>query len=133
MENRSEDVEAFIEELDHPLKTSIAHVRNAILASNDQIAERIKWNAPSFCFAGDDRVTFRLHPKARFQLIFHRGARKKSTGFSFDDSSGLMSWAAPDRGIVMLDQLGTDEIEARTGAIVRLVNEWVHATSCALH
>lgn len=129
MKNRSEDVEAFMQELDHPLKSSIAHLRNSILASNDQITERIKWNAPSFCFAGDDRVTFRLHPKARFQLIFHRGARKQSTSVAFEDSSGLMSWATSDRGVITLDKLGAGEIEARTGAIAKLVNEWMQVTS----
>jgi hypothetical protein len=33
-----------------------------------------KWNAPSFRHAGEDRVTFRLQPGDKLQLIFHRGA-----------------------------------------------------------
>jgi hypothetical protein len=77
MPNRSPEVNRFMEELDHPLKGGIERLRAAILASNDRITEHIKWKAPSFCCAGEDRVTFRLYPEDRAQLVFHRGAKVK--------------------------------------------------------
>jgi hypothetical protein len=56
MPNESSEVREFISELSHPLKAGIEDVR-AILASDDGITEHIKWNAPSFCWEGEDRVT----------------------------------------------------------------------------
>src|SRR3712207_5407309 len=91
MPNRSQEVDRFMESLNHPLKEGVEQLRAAILESNDQITEHIKWNAPSFCYAGEDRVTFRLYPEDRVQLVFHRGAKVKSDAgdFEFDDDTGL--------------------------------------------
>jgi hypothetical protein len=61
-------------DLRHPLKAGVVQLRAAILASNAAITEHVKWNAPSFCYGGTDRVTSRLRPGDRLQLIFHRGA-----------------------------------------------------------
>ncbi len=125
--NRTRDVDQFLRELDHPLKEEAALLRLAILASNDQITERIKWNAPSFCVDGDDRMTFKLHPADRLQLIFHRGAKMKdSTGFAFEDPSGLIAWRTADRGIVTLRTM--DEIAAHLDALVATVTAWMAAT-----
>ena len=57
MPNESSEVREFTGELSHPLKAGIEDVRSAILASDDGITEHIKWNAPSFCWEGEDRVT----------------------------------------------------------------------------
>ena len=77
MSNRTQEVDRFMGKLDHPLKEGIEQLRAAILGSNDQITEHIKWNAPSFRYAGEDRVTFRLYPEHRVQLVFHRGPKVK--------------------------------------------------------
>src|SRR4051812_3629708 len=92
------DVASYLRALRHPMKDGVAALRRAILHSNAEISEHIKWNAPSFCHGGDDRVTLRLPPKGGLQLILHRGAKvTDTTGFSFADPSGLIVWAAPDR------------------------------------
>lgn len=121
------DVESYLAGLDHPLKQALVKLRAAILRSNAAITDHIKWNAPSFLHGGDDRVTFRLPPGGRgLQLVFHRGARKRSAdGFAFTDPSGLVAWAGADRGVVSLGSAA--EVAARTGAIVALVNAWVRA------
>ncbi len=88
--NRSDAVDHFLQGLDHPLKEEIEDIRLAILRSNDRITEQIKWKAPSFCYHGDDRVTFKLHPPDRIQIIFHRGAKvKDARDFAFEDRTGL--------------------------------------------
>jgi hypothetical protein len=122
MANRSREVERFMEGLDHPLKEEIGRLREAILASNDGITEHIKWKAPSFCYAGEDRVTFRLHPADRAQLVFHRGAKVKDDAaeFAFEDDTGLLQWVAQDRAIVALR-----DAEARQGELVEVVKRWV--------
>ena len=122
MPNRSREVERFMEELDHPLKEEIGRLREAILDSNDRITEHIKWKAPSFRYAGEDRVTFRLHPAERAQLVFHRGAKVKGDAaeFAFEDDTGLLRWVAKDRAVVALR-----DAEARQGDLVEVVNRWV--------
>jgi hypothetical protein len=122
MMNRSQEVDRFMSRLDHPSKEGIERLRTAILDSNDGITEHVKWNAPSFCYAGEDRVTFRLYPVDRAQLIFHRGARIKDDAdtFAFDDGTGLLRWVANDRAVVALR-----EAEARQRDLVGVVNRWV--------
>lgn len=127
MPKRPLDVATYLNELRHPLKEEIAALRDAILRSSGSITENIKWNAPSFRHDGEDRLTFRLPPKGGLQLIFHRGAKVKDTsGFSFADPSGLIVWAAPDRGIVTLS--GVAEIRAKTPGLVALILDWMQAT-----
>jgi hypothetical protein len=122
MPNRSQEVDRFMSELDHPLKEEVEQLRTAILDSNDQITEHIKWNAPSFRYAGEDRVTFRLYPEDRAQLVFHRGSKVKSDArdFAFDDDTGLLTWVADDRAVVALR-----DAKAEQPALVDIVNRWV--------
>ena len=121
-------VDQFLSELRHARKDEVEAVRSLIMRSNKEITERIKWNAPSFCFKGDDRVTMRLQPKDRVQLIFHRGAKAKDThGFEFEDSTGLLEWLAADRAVVTLEDM--KDTKAKTPALVRLVRAWMKATT----
>lgn len=125
---RSPKVDEFIAHLPHARTTEIEHLRNAILDSSADITERIKWNAPSFCCDGDDRVTLRLQPGDRVELIFHRGAKKRHdvAGFTFADPSGLITFVTPDRGVVALADLA--DTEGKTPAIVGVVEAWMRAT-----
>jgi Domain of unknown function (DU1801) len=108
--------------LDHLLKEGIERLRTAILDSNDGITEHVKWNAPSFRYVGEDRVTFRLYPADRAQLVFHRGSRIKpgAKDFAFDDDTGLLRWVAADRAVVALPAA-----EAKPQDLVDVVNRWV--------
>jgi hypothetical protein len=54
------DVAQFMAELDHPLKDGVEMLRSAILGADPGITEHVKWKAPSFRYAGVDRVTFHL-------------------------------------------------------------------------
>lgn len=123
----NEKVDAFVEALDHARKAEVQRLRLAILASDEGLTETIKWNAPNFVFAGEDRVTFRLKPGDRVELILHRGAkvRADAADFRFDDPDGMIAWATPDRGVVTVAD--TDDLAAREDAIVALVGRWVRA------
>lgn len=122
------EVDRFLAGLEHPLKPEIERLRTIVLGANPEITERIKWNAPSFCYQGDDRVTMRLHPPTRLQLIFHRGAKvKDSTDFAFEDTTGLLKWAAKDRAVVTFADVAV--IETRANELAELVNRWVIATA----
>jgi len=119
-------VDTYMAALDHPLKGVVEAVRAALVGSNPKIDEQIKWNAPSFTWAGEDRVTFNIRPKAPLLLIFHRGAKAKdSAGFTFQDETGLMDWKAPDRAVVTI--ASEADWDAHGTAIVGLIRRWMAA------
>lgn len=127
MSERADVVNRYMQELDHPLKAEIERVRSIILDSCDGITEHIKWNAPSFCYGGDDRVTLKLYPPTAVQLIFHRGANAKdNSNFTFDDDTGLLKWPARDRAVLTLRSMA--DIEAHGDTLRQLVNRWLEAT-----
>jgi hypothetical protein len=129
MRNESPDVAELLRALSHPLKDAIVAVRAAILASDDRIAEHVTWNAPGFCYRGDDRVTFRLQPGDRLQLVFHRGAKVRADGdaFAFEDGTGMLERAARDRATLSLRDV--DDARAKLPAVVELVGRWMRATT----
>jgi len=124
---RAAEVDNLLRDLVHPLKPGVERLRSAILEADPGVTEHVKWNAPSFMYAGEDRVTFKLRPSDRIQLIFHRGAkvRKDSDRFTFHDPTGLMKWVSADRGVVTFNHL--DAVDANRDQVVRLVAEWVRA------
>ena len=120
-------VEQFLRELEHPRKAEIEAVRALVLATHPGVTEHVKWNAPSFCLDGEDRVTMKLQPRNCLQLVFHRGVKVKAgDGFTFEDPSGLLKWVAADRALVTLQDAA--ELEARGPALARVVRRWMQAT-----
>lgn len=116
----------YLNKLQHPLKSEIEAVRKLILSANTQLTEQIKWNAPSFCFDGDDRITFNLHGKDAFQLVFHCGVKaknKKLKGRLPEDYAGLLEWASDDRAIMKLGNM--QDVKAKQEALVKTVKDWI--------
>lgn len=117
-------VDAWLAGLDHPLKDVVAAVRAALAAAEPRLGQQIKWNAPSFIWEGEDKLTFNLRPKAPLLLIFHRGARAKDNeGFAFADETGLMDWKAPDRAVVTIASAA--DWDRDRDAILALARRWV--------
>lgn len=111
-------------ELEHPFKPAIEALRQAILASDVEISEQVKWNAPSFVCRGVDRVTFRLHPGRIFQVILHSGvSRQASAGAPFQDASGQVEWVAADRGVISFRD--PEDARARLTETVQLITRWM--------
>jgi uncharacterized protein YdhG (YjbR/CyaY superfamily) len=69
--NQTEQVDEFIDKLDHPFKAEVVMVREIIKNVNKEITEQIKWKAPSFSYKGESLVTFNLWEKKRIHLVFH--------------------------------------------------------------
>lgn len=128
MASKSIAVDRFMAELVHPLKSEIEQIRAIILGADDQITEQTKWNAPSFCYQGEDRVTLKLYPPDRIQLVFHRGAKvKESSKFSYADSTGLLQWVSADRAISTFRSMM--EIQDSAAALAEAVTGWMKATT----
>ncbi|MCQ3935792.1 MAG: hypothetical protein DPW18_01975 [Chloroflexi bacterium] len=69
--SRTDKVEEFLRELNHPLTAEIEALRSIIKGVNKDIHEEIKWNAPSFNYKGEYLVTFNLREIKRIHLVFH--------------------------------------------------------------
>lgn len=69
--SRTDKVDEFLRELNHPLTAEIEAVRSIIKGVNKDIAEEVKWKAPSFNYKGEYLVTFNLWETKRIHLVFH--------------------------------------------------------------
>lgn len=123
-----EQVMAFLETLEHPLKREIEALRTIILSASERLTEHIKWNAPSFCVEDEDRITFKLFPPKNIQLIFHRGAKVKEQPQDrlIADPHALLKWAANDRAVATFTHM--DEIRSQEKALTEVIHKWLDAT-----
>lgn len=69
--DNTEEVNDFMEKLDHAFKAEVQMIREIIKNVNDDITEQIKWKAPSFSYKGEYLVTFNLWEKQKIHLVFH--------------------------------------------------------------
>ncbi len=123
----TEQVEQYLSKLEHPLKPEIEAVRRIVLAADERLTEQIKWNAPSFCVNGEDRITMNLRSKGGgLLLVFHRGAKTNRDSFEYRDETGLLEWAAADRATVKLADM--NDVEAKKERLTQAVANWIAAT-----
>lgn len=120
------EVEKFISTLPKPQRELVAAVRAMILSADPKLAERIKWNAPSFGYGSEDRITFNL--RKGVMLIFHRGAKTEGdVAFVFKDPSDLVEWINNERGTVTFASLA--DAQTSEAKFVKLVKAWLKATN----
>ena len=121
-------VKSYLDELDHPLKDAILEMRKIVLSADKSITEHIKWNAPSFCVDGDDRITMKLFPPKEIQLVFHRGTEKKvlPKKHLIADDAGLLKWVTNDRAIVGFVNL--KDLKSRGAILKDVIKSWIEAS-----
>ena len=89
-----EKVDAYIKRLKHPLKDVVVALRKTILEADPEIGEEIKWNAPTFFYAGEMEqsdpklykrylIVFNLFKKDCIRLVFWGGSK-------VNDKSGFL-------------------------------------------
>ena len=124
---KAANVEATMARLGEPQRALAERLRALIAAAAPDASEQVKWNAPSYCVHGEDRVTLNFGPRGDVRVILHRGARPREDGFAFADADGLAEWRAPDRGVVTLRD--TAELDAHAKALTALIARWIAATA----
>jgi hypothetical protein len=98
--SNEKDVAAYMNTLQHPLKIVVEALRNAILATDTEIREQVKWNSLASYYTGKikpfdpkeykrDIVVFNLHKKDFVLLVF-------PTGATINDTTGLLEGKFPD-------------------------------------
>lgn len=122
------DVETYLTTLSHRRAADIRRLRDAILALDPEISETVKWNAPSFRYAEQDRCTFRLHPREPFDVVLHTGAVATGTGPDrtlVDDPHGLLTWKGDDRGVITVPE--SADSDEWLPVVVAVVAQWMLA------
>jgi len=118
-------VEAFLRELDHPLKQQVEAIRQIILGVSPEIREGIKWNSPSFRTT-EYFATINVRDRDRIRLILHLGAKAKDNSTKkrpIPDPEGLLEWLATDRCLVTI--CDGEDIMARRAALEAIVGAWI--------
>jgi uncharacterized protein YdhG (YjbR/CyaY superfamily) len=111
----AEKVEEYMRKLVHPLKAEIEVIRNIIKGANNKIAERIKWNAPSYYYK-EDLVTFNIRATKHVHLVFHQPA-------IVNMSSALLEGNYKDRRMVYLQHM--QQVEANKKELQNIVTQLV--------
>lgn len=121
-------VEAYLAELQHPMKAELLAVRQLILEASPEIREGIKWKSPSFrtheyfgtlnlrSRGGEERVWLILHTGARIR-------RNAMTGAQLDDTTGILEWLANDRCVVTFRD--PDDVTAKGPALQAIIRAWI--------
>ncbi|MTH52255.1 DUF1801 domain-containing protein [Bacillus mangrovi] len=125
--NGTEQVTEFMNSLEHLHKAEIEEIR-LILTADSKMTEQIKWNAPSFCYEGEDRITFNLHEKGAVRLIFHCGAKgkdRKTKAPLIEDPSGILEWKTADRAMVKFTDL--NDVKAKEENLSVVIAKWIKA------
>lgn len=125
----SDEVTAFLDSLKHPLRDEIDYLRKLILSSKYELTEGIKWNGPNYSSGGEDRITMRLHPQRQVQIIFHRGAKKKTQPEEklLIGEYDFLLWKENDRAIATFSSIS--DIEKNAGKLREIVDRWIEVTA----
>lgn len=123
-QNHSDNVDTFMDKLEHPLKTEIETLRKIILAADQAVQEEIKWNAPSF-YITEHFATFKLRPIQTVQIVFHTGAKvkKQSSAIAINDPSGLLEWVTKDRCLATFSDI--HDVQTKQTSFTDIVRQWI--------
>jgi hypothetical protein len=121
-------VEEYLASLTSEQREVVDVLRAMALNAGAGVTEHIKWNAPSFCVNGDDRITLGSDTKGQIRVILHRGVKPKdSVGFHFNAPADLVKWAAADRGVITLRS--TAHLRERELEVGDIFRRWVEVTA----
>lgn len=127
--SEEEQVLAYFEVLNHPLKNVVEALRKIVLSADEEIAEQIKWNSPSFYYTGTmkpfdpkeykrDIVVFNLHKNDCVLLVF-------PTGATINDTSGFLEGKFTDaRKIAKFMNL--EEVNKKEVALKTVIKTWLN-------
>jgi hypothetical protein len=113
--NNTEEVDAFMDKLDHPFKAEVQTVREIIKGVSGKITEQVKWKAPSFSYKGY-MVTFNLWAKEHVHLVFHNAA-------ILNDKSEFLEGDYPDRRMVYFSSM--EDIKLKKTKLEKVIKAWI--------
>ena len=121
-------VDEYLQKLKHPLVEVIEALRQIILSADREIGEEIKWNAPTFFYAGEMKpsdpkeykryiVVFNLYRKDCIRLVFPSGAKVR-------DKSGFLEGNYADgRRLAMFHDM--NDVKSKKKALQGVIKKWL--------
>lgn len=124
----SKEVTVFLDDQKHPMRKEIDALRGEILNASQTLAENVKWNGPNYSVGELDRITMKIQPPTKIQLIFHRGAKVQAQPKTklIADNSGLLDWRGNDRAIATFKNI--QEIDLAKSSLSQIIRDWLKAT-----
>ena len=119
----------FLTKFDDERKPIVEEILNAITEECPTLTETIKWNAPTFCNNGKDRMTVMLHKKDRVGLILHTGATPKEDKKAaplYTDDTGLLEWNSNIRATISFFDL--NDFLSKRNIFKKAVMRWIDET-----
>jgi hypothetical protein len=123
-----EQVAAYLQQLNHPLKGVVEALRIIILATDREVGEQIKWNSLSFYYTGEmkpfdpkeyrrDILVINLNKKDFVLLVF-------PTGATINDTTGLLEGKYPD-GRKMAKFSTLDDVQNKKNDLQFVIRQWL--------
>lgn len=121
-------VDAYMQNLRHPLANVVEALRRIILSTDEEIGEEIKWNAPTFFYTGAMRpfnpkeykryiAVMNLPRKDCIRLVFPSGAK-------VEDTSGLLEGEYADgRRLAIFGNM--KEVRAKEAVLQKAITKWL--------
>jgi hypothetical protein len=114
---------------DDERKPLVEALLKAIREACPTLTETIKWNAPSFCYNGKDRMTMMLHKKDRVGLVLHTGAKPKEDKKAphlYTDDTELLEWNSNIRATISFSDPAA--FSSQRNLFKKAVKRWVEET-----
>ncbi len=119
----------FLTNFDDDRRPLVEAMLDAIKEECPKLTETIKWNAPTYCYDGNDRFTIMLHKKDRVGLILHTGAKpkedKKAPHIYIDDTD-LLEWNSNIRATISFYHLS--DFLSKRNLFKKAVKRWIEET-----
>ena len=119
----------FMAKFDDGRQPLVEALLEAIVEENPALTETIKWNAPTFCFNGKDRMTIMLHKKDWVGLILHTGTKPKEDKKAphlYTDDTGLLEWNSNIRATITFLDLA--DFLSKRDLFKKSVRRWIEET-----
>ncbi|MBP6185634.1 MAG: DUF1801 domain-containing protein [Saprospiraceae bacterium] len=122
-----ESVSAFIAKLEPEFASLIESIRQIILETDKEIAERIKWNSPCFYYTGP---MLPFNPKEYKRDLIVLNVRKNMallvfpTGAVIPDTTGVLEGNYTD-GRRLIPFKTKEEVAARKNDLQRVIRQWL--------
>ena len=119
-------IDEILDDMTDDRRALVGALRKLILNSTPDLIEHVKWNSPSYVYAGDDRITLSLHNPNAVRVVLHAGAttkEDKTETASFDDESGLLEWHSNIRATVPFRSLS--DFTEKSAAFGAVLTRWL--------
>ncbi|RYJ42449.1 DUF1801 domain-containing protein [Flavobacterium beibuense] len=124
----TEQVTSHIAKMETETAQTMQAIREAILETDNEIGEHIKWNSPAFYYTGEmkefdakeykrDLVVYNLRKNGDIMLVF-------PTGATINDTTGILEGNYTD-GRRMVTIKNKADLEAKKQALQTVIKQWL--------